>query len=134
MLESDTLEEKVFLMQVLYERFASAELRLIGTSSRGTILGDISNRFVVDETIHHVAGTAYEHFLLEHAPSKTKAHLEKTAKKAIPVLIEHALWRPRSRSPVVADATFGRNIQWLRVELDLSDDLWRLPTSRGVAH
>src|SRR6266550_871235 len=37
-LEADTLEEKVFLMQVFYERLIIPRFRLIARSSRGTLL------------------------------------------------------------------------------------------------
>ena len=43
-LEADTLEEKVFLMQVFFERLIIPRFRLIARSSRGTILEDICNR------------------------------------------------------------------------------------------
>ena len=40
-LEADTLEEKVFMMQVFYERLIIARFRLIARSSRGTVLEDL---------------------------------------------------------------------------------------------
>ena len=43
-LEADTLEEKVFLMQVFYERLIIPRFRLIARSSRGTVLEDLCNR------------------------------------------------------------------------------------------
>src|SRR5213592_4366386 len=71
-LEADTLEEKVFLMQVFYERLIIPRFRLIARSSRGTILEDLCNRLAVDDGIHHGAGMAYERVLLEHASDRTK--------------------------------------------------------------
>ena len=55
-LEADTLEEKVFLMQVFFERLIIPRFRLIARSSRGTILEDICNRLAIDDGIHHGAG------------------------------------------------------------------------------
>src|SRR5207237_5492453 len=59
-LEADTLEEKVFLMQVFFERLIIPRFRLIARSSRGTILEHLCNRLATDDGIHHGAGMAYE--------------------------------------------------------------------------
>src|SRR5204862_1328352 len=71
-LEADTLEEKVFLMQVFYERLIIPRFRLIARSSRGTVLEDLCNRLATDDGIHHGAGMAYERVLLAGATKKTK--------------------------------------------------------------
>src|ERR671936_12345 len=71
-LEADTLEEKVFLMQVFFERLIIPRFRLIARSSRGTVLEDLCNRLAVDDGIHHGAGMAYERVLLEGASKTTK--------------------------------------------------------------
>ena len=63
-LEADLLEEKVFLMQVFFERLIIPRFRLIARSSRGTVLEDLCNRLAVDDGIHHGAGMAYERVLL----------------------------------------------------------------------
>src|SRR4029079_11821208 len=55
-LEADTLEEKVFLMQVFYERLIIGRFRLIARSSRGTVLEEICNRLATDDGVHHGAG------------------------------------------------------------------------------
>src|SRR5947208_16429330 len=55
-LEADTLEEKVFQMQVFYERLIISRFRLIARSSRGTVLEDLCNRLTTDDGIHHGAG------------------------------------------------------------------------------
>ena len=67
-LDADSLEEKVFLMQVFFERLIIPRFRLIARSSRGTILEEICNRLAIDDGIHHGSGMAYERILLEHAP------------------------------------------------------------------
>src|SRR5918997_2715750 len=46
-LEADTLEEKVFQMQVFYERLIIPRFRMIARSSRGTVLEDLCNRLTV---------------------------------------------------------------------------------------
>src|SRR6266536_5564916 len=43
-LEADTLEEKVFQMQVFYERLIISRFRLIARASRGTVREDLGNR------------------------------------------------------------------------------------------
>src|SRR5207253_10160495 len=62
-LEADTLEEKVFQMQVFYERLIIPRFRLIARASRGTVLEDLCNRLTTDDGIHHGAGMAYERVL-----------------------------------------------------------------------
>src|SRR5262249_14414132 len=59
-LDADTLEEKVFLMQVFYERLIIPRFRMIARSSRGTVLEDLCNRLAVDDRIPHRAGMACE--------------------------------------------------------------------------
>src|ERR687887_1024499 len=48
-LEADTLEEKVFQMQVFYERLIISRFRLIARASRGTVLEDLCNRLATDD-------------------------------------------------------------------------------------
>jgi hypothetical protein len=96
-LEADTLEEKVFLMQVFYERLIIPRFRLIARSSRGTVLEDLCNRLAIDDGIHHGAGMAYERVLLAEAGTKTKNLLIDAANRMLPLFVEHALWRPKAR-------------------------------------
>ena len=96
-LDLDTLEEKVFLMQVFFERLIIPRFRLIARSSRGTILEDICNRLAVDDGIHHGSGMAYERVLLEHADKKVKDTLIAAANRMLPEFAKHALWRPKAR-------------------------------------
>src|SRR4029077_12973694 len=83
-LHADSLEEKVFLMQVFYERLIIPRFRMIARSSRGTILEDLCNRLAIDDGIHHGAGMAYERVLLEHADSKVKTTLIEAANRMLP--------------------------------------------------
>jgi 1,2-phenylacetyl-CoA epoxidase catalytic subunit len=96
-LEIDTLEEKVFLMQVFYERLIIPRFRLIARSSRGTVLEDLCNRLTIDDGIHHGAGMAYERVLLEHAPKQVKDALVDAANRMLPLFAQHAMWRPKAR-------------------------------------
>jgi hypothetical protein len=97
-LDADTLEEKVFQMQVFFERLIIPKFRLIARSSRGTVLEDMCNRLAVDDGIHHGSGMAYERVLLENASKRTKDKLVKAASKLLPVFVQHELWRPRERA------------------------------------
>src|SRR5437870_7632685 len=99
-LDADTLEEKVFLMQVFYERLIIPRFRMIARSSRGTVLEDLCNRLTVDDGIHHGAGMAYERVLLEHASKETKRRLIDAANRLLPIFVDHALWRPRERAQI----------------------------------
>ena len=71
-LNAETLEEKVFQMQVFFERLIIPRFRLIARSSRGTLLEDLCNRLTIDDGIHHSSGVAYERILLEGASKKTR--------------------------------------------------------------
>ena len=97
-LHLDSLEEKVFLMQVFFERFIIPRFRLIARSSRGTVLEDLCNRLTVDDGIHHSAGMAYERVLLESASKKTKQKLVRAANQMLPIFVNHVLWRPPERA------------------------------------
>src|SRR6266540_3704697 len=91
-LDAETLEEKVFLMQVFYERLIIPRFKLIAKSSQGTILEELCNRLAIDDGIHHGAGMAYERVLLERADRKTKQKLVDAANRMLPVFAAHALW------------------------------------------
>src|SRR5687768_16741754 len=82
-LEAETLEEKVFQMQVFFERLIIPRFRLIARSSRGTILEDLCNRLTIDDGIHHSSGVAYERVLMEDASQKTKDRLVKAANRLL---------------------------------------------------
>jgi hypothetical protein len=97
-LNLDSLEEKVFLMQVFFERFIIPRFRLIARSSRGTVLEDLCNRLTIDDGIHHRAGVAYERVLLENASKRTKEKLVSGANRMLPIFVEHVLWRPPERA------------------------------------
>jgi hypothetical protein len=96
-LEADTLEEKVFLMQVFFERLIIPRFRMIARSSRGTVLEDLCNRLAIDDGIHHGAGMAYERVLLEGAGRRVQGKLVDAANHLLPIFARHALWRPKAR-------------------------------------
>ena len=127
-LDLDTLEEKVFLMQVFFERLIIPRFRLIARSSRGTVLEDLCNRLTIDDGIHHGAGMAYERVLLEDAERKTKQQLIKVANQMMPIFVQHSLWRPQVRARIAA-AMETRDAQRLREDLD---DGIRLAASLGL--
>jgi 1,2-phenylacetyl-CoA epoxidase catalytic subunit len=116
-LEAETLEEKVFLMQVFYERLIIPRFRLIARSSRGTVLEDLCNRLATDDGIHHGAGMAYERVLLQHASKKTKRTLVDAANRLLPEFAAHAMWRPRERA-WIGRAMESRDVQRLKEDLE----------------
>ena len=93
-LEADTLEEKVFQMQVFYERLIISRFRLDrpGLARHGA--RGLCNRLATDDGIHHGAGMAYERVLLEGAGKKMNQRLVDSANRLLPIFVEHALWRP----------------------------------------
>ena len=127
-LEADTLEEKVFLMQVFYERLIISRFRLIARSSRGTVLEDLCNRLTTDDGIHHGAGMAYEKVLLQNASKQTKQKLVDAANRLLPTFVEHALWRPKERA-FIGRAMHARDIERLKEDLEIGV---RLAESLGL--
>ena len=116
-LEADTLEEKVFQMQVFYERLIISRFRLIARASRGTVLEELCNRLATDDGIHHGAGMAYERVLLQDATKKTKRALVDAANRLLPIFVKHALWRPKERA-VIGRLMYEQDVRRLREDLE----------------
>ena len=127
-LEADTVEEKVFQMQVFYERLIIARFRLIARASRGTVLEDLCNRLTTDDGIHHGAGMAYERVLLQDASRQTKRRLVDAANRLLPIFVKHALWRPKERA-MIGGAMRSRDIERLHEDLEIGV---RLAESLGL--
>ena len=127
-LEADTLEEKVFQMQVFYERLIISRFRLIARASRGTVLEDLCNRLTTDDGIHHGAGMAYEKVLLHGADTKTKRALVDAANRLLPTFVQHALWRPKERA-FIGSAMRSRDIEKLKEDIEIGV---RLAQSLGL--
>ena len=127
-MHADSLEEKVFLMQVFYERLIIPRFRMIARSSRGTILEDLCNRLTIDDGIHHGAGMAYERVLLEHAGKKVQTRLVQAANRLLPTFAQHALWRPRARE-IIGALMRETDIRMLREDLEQGI---RLAKSLGI--
>ena len=113
----DTLEEKVFLMQVFFERMIIPRFRMIAAASPGTVLEDLCIRLTVDDGIHHSSGVAYERVLLQDAPKEKRQQLVKVANKMLPIFVDHSLWRPKARASI-AGLMRGRDIQMLQEDLE----------------
>jgi hypothetical protein len=114
---AETLEEKVFLMQVFFERLIIPKFRMIAKASPGTVLEDLCNRLAIDDGIHHGAGVAYERLLLAQAGTRTKARLVSAANRLLPVFVSHELWRPRERA-WIGEAMRSADIARLKNELE----------------
>jgi 1,2-phenylacetyl-CoA epoxidase catalytic subunit len=127
-LEAETLEEKVFQMQVFFERLIIPRFRLIARSSRGTVLEDLCNRLTIDDGIHHSAGVAYERVLLQDASKKTKERLVNAANRLLPIFVEHALWRPKERAWI---GNVMRETDIRRLQEDVRDGI-RMASSLGL--
>jgi hypothetical protein len=127
-LEADTVEEKVFQMQVFYERLIISRFRLIARASRGTVLEDLCNRLTTDDGIHHGAGMAYERVLLQDTSKKTKQKLVEAANRLLPIFVQHALWRPKERA-MIGGAMRSRDLERLHEDLEIGV---RLAESLGL--
>jgi 1,2-phenylacetyl-CoA epoxidase catalytic subunit len=127
-LDLDTLEEKVFLMQVFFERLIIPRFRMIAAASRGTVLENLCNRLTIDDGIHHSAGMAYERVLLEDTSKRERRQLVAVANRMLPVFVNHALWRPKARASI-AGLMRDRDIRMLRDDLEQGV---RLASSLGI--
>src|SRR5438445_11921771 len=127
-LDADTLEEKVFLMQVFYERLIIPRFRMIARSSRGTVLEDLCNRLAIDDGIHHGAGMAYERVLLRSAGKKVRAQLVDAANTMLPIFGQHVRWRPKARE-FIGSLMRDTDIRMLREDLEQGI---RLAKSLGI--
>jgi len=127
-LDLDTLEEKVFMMQVFFERLIIPRFRIIASASRGTVLEDLCNRLTVDDGIHHAAGMAYERVLLKDASRKERQRLVQDANLMLPIFVDHALWRPKARASI---AGLMRNRDIAMLQDDLEQGV-RLAASLGI--
>ncbi len=116
-LHAETLEEKVFQIQVFFERLIIPRFRMIARNSRGTVLEDLCNRLTVDDGIHHRSGVAYERVLLAHASKKTKRALIEAGKRLIPIFVQHALWRPKERE-VIGRLMYEADVRMLRQDIE----------------
>jgi 1,2-phenylacetyl-CoA epoxidase catalytic subunit len=116
-LDLDTLEEKVFLMQVFFERMIIPRFRMIAAGSPGTVLEVLCQRLTIDDGIHHSAGMAYERVLLEHSGKKQQQQLVKVANRMLPIFVNHSLWRPKARASI-AGLMRDRDIQMMRDDIE----------------
>jgi hypothetical protein len=100
----DTLEEKVFLMQVFFERLIIPRFRMIASASPGTVLEDLCNRLTVDDGLHHSSRAQTQ-------------QLVKIANRMLPIFVDHSLWRPKARASI-AGLMRERDIQMLHDDLE----------------
>jgi hypothetical protein len=113
----DSLEEKVFLMQVFFERMIIPRFRLIARSAPDTVLADLCRRLTIDDGIHHSSGMAYERVLLRTASKQTKEQMIKGAEKMLPIFVDHVLWRPKERD-FITSAMRARDLQRVKEEVE----------------
>jgi len=99
-LDANSIEEKVWLLQVTFEGLVIPRFRQIAMSAPGTILAEICNKLTIDDGIHHGAGVSYERILLPRTTTRIKRRIEKLSAKMWPLYVQHILWRPRERAIV----------------------------------
>src|SRR5919206_1206619 len=116
-LDLDTLEEKVFLMQVFFERMIIPRFRLIARSAPGTVLADLCKRLTIDDGIHHSSGMAYERVLLEESGKKVHRQLVDRANEMLPIFAKHVMWRPKARE-WIGGMMAARDAERLREDLE----------------
>ena len=97
-LNADSLEEKIWLFQVVFEGLVIDRFRQIAAGAPGTILAELCNRLTVDDGIHHGSGVVYEQRLLERVTPRTKRAISRISQEMWPLFVEHLMWRPQERS------------------------------------
>ncbi len=95
---ADTIEEKIWLLQVAFEGLVIPRFHQIASAAPGTLLAEICNKLAIDDGIHHGAGVAYERLLLSKATKKTRRNIAKLTQQMWPLFVEHLRWRPRERA------------------------------------
>jgi hypothetical protein len=95
--ESEMIEERVLVFQVLFEGCALEAFREISKATEKTILGAMANKLLVDDAIHHRSGVTYEEHLLSKASPSMKRHLSDVLKNYTPVYVANLQWRPPVR-------------------------------------
>jgi hypothetical protein len=97
-LNADTLEEKVWMFQVVFEGLVIDRFRQIAAGAPGTILAELCNRLTVDDGIHHGSGVVYEQRLLQRVSPRTKRAIWRMSQEMWPLFVDHLMWRPQERS------------------------------------
>jgi hypothetical protein len=97
-LNADTLEEKIWMFQVVFEGLVIDRFRQIAAGAPGTILAELCNRLTVDDGIHHGSGVVYEQRLLARVPQRTKRAIWRVSQETWPLFVQHLMWRPHERS------------------------------------
>ncbi len=97
LLDGETLEEKVVCFQVLFEGTAIFAFRDIASATEQTILGEMAQRLIRDDSIHHNSGVAYAEHLLQTASPALKKHIHEVMLRYVPLYSEHVRWRPPER-------------------------------------
>lgn len=97
-LNADTLEEKIWMFQVVFEGLVIDRFRQIAAAAPGTILAELCNRLTIDDGIHHGSGVVYEQRLLTRTSPRTKRAILRMSKETWPLYIQHLTWRPQERS------------------------------------
>ncbi len=112
-MNADTIEEKVWFFQVVFEGLVIDKFRQIAAAAPGTVLAELCNRLTIDDGIHHGAGVSYEQQLLRNASERSKRAIERASQEMWPLFAEHLLWRPNARS-WASSAMQRRDIETLK--------------------
>jgi hypothetical protein len=97
-LEAETIEEKIFLMQVFFEKAIIYRFEQIARGAGGTVLEQLCKKLKIDDGIHHGSGMVLERELLKDAPKSVRKKVVHTAEEALPYFVKHVLWRPPERA------------------------------------
>ena len=123
-LNADTLEEKIWLFQVVFEGLVIDRFRQIASAAPGTVLAELCNRLTIDDGIHHGAGVSYERHLIQKSSPRTKKKIARMSQEMWPLFEAHLLWRPHARS-WASNAMRDRDMATLRDYVEQEQKLAR---------
>ncbi|HVB75737.1 MAG TPA: hypothetical protein VNE38_19485 [Ktedonobacteraceae bacterium] len=116
-LNADTIEEKIWGFQVVYEGLVIDRFRQIASATQGTIIAEICSHLAIDDGVHHGAGVSYEQLLLEHTSPRTRRAITRMSKEMWPIFVDHLLWRPHARS-WASSAMRSRDLETIRSSME----------------
>ena len=114
-LDLDTLEEKVFLMQVFFERLIIPRFRMIASASRVTVLEDLCNRSRSTTASTTAPASPMSASCVRRRVGKQKRQLVTVANRMMPMFVDHA-WRLKARAFIGAMMQ-KRDVEMLREDL-----------------
>lgn len=130
-MEADTIQEKIFLMQCFFEAAIIPKFKQIKSMAQDTngrilekmpegseiitTIESFCNKLMADDEIHHRSGMRYMEYILPGTSLSVRSQVFRTAQQAVQPYWQHAQWRPevRRRIRVFGDSDVEMALQEL---------------------